>query len=154
MSHDPTYVKAEIDANPAWKLAWRLSEVDNDNAPIGWSRYIPLASWLFITFDMTEKPEPLPGETERMTCQCCQGADRLTAQVRGVELCDECASFMRSRLQTADSQSTAAHALIAQWRSDASAHDGENYVLNDGARYGTRHCADQLEALLTPQEAR
>jgi hypothetical protein len=52
---DPTYVKAEIDANPTWKLAWRLSEVDNDEAPIGWSRYIPLAGWLLRTFEMQER---------------------------------------------------------------------------------------------------
>jgi hypothetical protein len=41
--NDPTYVKQEIDANPTWKLAWRLSELDNDDAPIGWGRYITIA---------------------------------------------------------------------------------------------------------------
>jgi hypothetical protein len=51
---DPTYVKAEIEANPEWYLAWRLSEVDNDNAPIGWFRYISLAKWLLSTFEMKE----------------------------------------------------------------------------------------------------
>lgn len=55
---DRTYVRAEIDANPTWRLAWRLSEVDNDNAPIGWSRYIPLARWLLSTFRMQERPKP------------------------------------------------------------------------------------------------
>jgi hypothetical protein len=54
---DPTYVQAEIDANPEWKLAHRLSEVDNDNAPIGWYRYAPLARWLLRTFDMKEKSD-------------------------------------------------------------------------------------------------
>lgn len=43
---DPTYVTAAIDANPAWRLAFRLSEIDNDNAPIGWGDYITLANWL------------------------------------------------------------------------------------------------------------
>jgi len=52
---DPTYVRAQIDANPVWKLAFRLSEVDNDNAPIGWSRYTHIARWLIETFEMTEK---------------------------------------------------------------------------------------------------
>lgn len=56
--NDPTYVQAEIDANPIWALAHRLSEIDNDNAPIGWSRYIPIARWLLNTFDMTERPKP------------------------------------------------------------------------------------------------
>lgn len=37
---DPTYVKAEIDAKPEWKEAFRLSELYNDNAPIGWSQCI------------------------------------------------------------------------------------------------------------------
>jgi hypothetical protein len=41
---DPTYVKSEIDANPTWKLAFELSEIDNDNAPIGWFKYIHLAN--------------------------------------------------------------------------------------------------------------
>jgi len=52
---DPTYVKAQIDADPVWQLAFRLSEVDNDNAPIGWFRYTPLARWLLETFDLKEK---------------------------------------------------------------------------------------------------
>ena len=57
---DPTYVRAEIDARPEWKLAFRLSEVDNDHAPIGWARYITLAFYLLKTFDMTERPAALP----------------------------------------------------------------------------------------------
>ena len=64
MHNDPTYVRAQIDANPAWRLAWRLSEVDNDNAPIGWSRYIGLASWLLQTFTMIEKA---PGQGDERT---------------------------------------------------------------------------------------
>ena len=27
-------------------------------------------------------------------CACCRNADRITAPVRGVELCDECAAFL------------------------------------------------------------
>lgn len=38
--NDPTYNKPDIDDNPVWKLAFLLSELDNDNAPIGWSEYI------------------------------------------------------------------------------------------------------------------
>jgi hypothetical protein len=52
---DPTYVTAEIQANPVWAFAFRLSEIDNDNAPLGWSRYLPLARWLLATFEMTER---------------------------------------------------------------------------------------------------
>ena len=40
---DPTYVKEEIDANPEWRLAFLLSELMNDDAPIGWSKYISVA---------------------------------------------------------------------------------------------------------------
>jgi hypothetical protein len=40
---DPTYVREEIDANPIWKLAFKLSELENDEAPIGWGEYIPKA---------------------------------------------------------------------------------------------------------------
>jgi len=49
---DPTYVKAEIDANPVWKLAWWMSEIDNDNAPIGWARYISLARAVIDRFQV------------------------------------------------------------------------------------------------------
>lgn len=60
---DPTYITGQINANPVWKLAFRLSEVDNDNAPIGWGRYIAIASWLLATYEMTPKAtntEPPP----------------------------------------------------------------------------------------------
>ncbi len=41
---DPTYDTAVIDANPEWRLAFWMSELDNDNAPLGWFRgYINLA---------------------------------------------------------------------------------------------------------------
>lgn len=53
---DPTYVQAEIAANPIWALAFRLSEVDNDNAPIGWFRYVPMARWLLDNYTMTPAP--------------------------------------------------------------------------------------------------
>ena len=39
---DPTYVRAEIDAKPEWRDAFRFSELYNDNAPIGWGRCIGL----------------------------------------------------------------------------------------------------------------
>lgn len=48
---DPTYVMAEINANPIWKFAFELSEIDNDTAPIGWYRYVTLATWILLKFD-------------------------------------------------------------------------------------------------------
>lgn len=41
--NDPTYTKDVIDANNIWKLAFKFSEIANDNAPLGWSHYIPIA---------------------------------------------------------------------------------------------------------------
>jgi len=55
MGNDPTYVKKDIEADPVWKLAHWMSEIDNDMAPIGWSRYIPLASSILQKFDLIEK---------------------------------------------------------------------------------------------------
>lgn len=55
MANDPTYVKAEIDANPVWELAFALSEIENDNAPIGWGRYISTASCLLANYDIKRK---------------------------------------------------------------------------------------------------
>lgn len=55
LTQDPTWVKADIDANPIWKLAWEMSEVDNDNAPIGWGTYIPLARWVLDNYVRNER---------------------------------------------------------------------------------------------------
>lgn len=55
--NDPTYVTEEIDKNPEWKLAFYLSEVDNDNAPLGWFHYVPMAKYLLSAFDITPKDE-------------------------------------------------------------------------------------------------
>ncbi len=52
---DPTYVKAEIEANAKWHLAWTLSEIQNDGAPIGWSKYIWVAECLLAAFDIKAK---------------------------------------------------------------------------------------------------
>jgi hypothetical protein len=52
---DPTYVKAEIEKNPVWHLAWVLSEIQNDSAPIGWSKYVWVAECLLGSFDMKPK---------------------------------------------------------------------------------------------------
>lgn len=41
---DPTYDRKEIDTNYEWKIAFLLSEIYNDDAPIGWSKYIPAAT--------------------------------------------------------------------------------------------------------------
>ena len=49
---DPTYNKEDIDNNPVWKLAFWLSEIDNDNAPIGWSKYINIAKYLIQKFNI------------------------------------------------------------------------------------------------------
>lgn len=40
---DPTYDKKEIEKNPIWAVAFIISECLNDNAPLGWSKYIWIA---------------------------------------------------------------------------------------------------------------
>lgn len=58
---DPTYNKAEIERNPAWHLAFVLSEIRNASAPIGWGEYIGTANELLAVFDITPKrPNPVP----------------------------------------------------------------------------------------------
>lgn len=54
--NDPTYVRSVIDADPAWRLAFWMSEVDNDAAPLGWGRYIPMARALLSRYTIEEKP--------------------------------------------------------------------------------------------------
>lgn len=55
---DPTYSKAEIEANPAWHIAWVLSEIRNDSAPLGWGSYIATAECLLDTFEIKPKRQP------------------------------------------------------------------------------------------------
>jgi hypothetical protein len=52
---DPTYVRSEIDANPEWELAFTISEIENDNAPIGWGRYITKARNLLAIYNIKRK---------------------------------------------------------------------------------------------------
>lgn len=55
MLNDPTYQKDLIETNPTWELAFTISEIENDNAPIGWCKYIPLAECLLYNYDITKK---------------------------------------------------------------------------------------------------
>lgn len=73
---DPTYNTEEINKNPVWKKAFELSEQKNDNAPIGWSLYIPEAE------KALEGACSLCGETEselndvnldEVPCKICDG---------------------------------------------------------------------------------
>jgi hypothetical protein len=41
--------------NPVWDVAWTLSEILNDNAPIGWSRYISTAELLLAKYTIKSK---------------------------------------------------------------------------------------------------
>lgn len=52
---DPTYDREVIDANPVWRVAFALSEIQNDGAPLGWGRYIVIAECLLSVFDITPK---------------------------------------------------------------------------------------------------
>ena len=52
---DPTYIREEIRANPVWDLAFVLSEIQNDGAPIGWGRYIGAAECLLAHYDIKPK---------------------------------------------------------------------------------------------------
>lgn len=56
---DPTYVRSEIDAKPEWELAFALSEIMNDNAPIGWGEFIFAAKCLLANYNIERKAEIL-----------------------------------------------------------------------------------------------
>jgi hypothetical protein len=53
---DPTYNNEAIAKNPVWQLAFDLSEIHNDAAPIGWGRYIFVAECLLSLYEMRRKP--------------------------------------------------------------------------------------------------
>jgi len=48
---DPTYDKNEIQKNKTWRVAFILSELYNNSAPLGWSRYIPDANVILASLD-------------------------------------------------------------------------------------------------------
>ena len=53
--NDPTYNTEQINNDPVWRVAFVLSEIMNDNAPIGWSKYIFVAKCLLSTFEIRPK---------------------------------------------------------------------------------------------------
>lgn len=53
--YDPTYAIDEIRERPEWELAWTLSEIMNDNSPIGWSQYIWIAELLLRKYTIKIK---------------------------------------------------------------------------------------------------
>lgn len=55
MHTDPTYETDKIKANPAWEMAFTMSELENDNAPIGWGKYIPMAEALHQKYEIKRK---------------------------------------------------------------------------------------------------
>lgn len=75
MALDPTYVKTEIAANPEWDLAWVLSEIMNDNAPIGWGKYIWVATCLLGAFEIKRKSKECFCGTELEAGLCPNGHD-------------------------------------------------------------------------------
>ena len=52
---DPTYDRETIKANPVWDLAFTMSEIMNDAAPIGWWKYAFAAECLLKHYDITPK---------------------------------------------------------------------------------------------------
>ena len=56
---DPTYNLKDIKENPEWDLAFALSEIRNDGAPLGWGSYIITARCLLSLYDIKPKKTPL-----------------------------------------------------------------------------------------------
>jgi len=52
---DPTYDKEKINTDPIWKLAFLLSEIEDDKALLGWARYITTARCLLDKCDIKYK---------------------------------------------------------------------------------------------------
>lgn len=77
--NDPTYNMQHIKDNPLWCEAFRLSEMYNNNAPIGWSDYIPAARAV---------------ANERR-----EAARKLLAEVKRLEAIDETTRYYSSHAQ-------------------------------------------------------
>lgn len=75
---DPTYNKTEINGREEWSLAFKISEHLNDNAPLGWSRYIPVAVAILRETRQMTTPEAIALlEREHVPDKClyCSAAD-------------------------------------------------------------------------------
>jgi hypothetical protein len=55
LGNPPTYDRELIKADPIWDLAFTMSEIMNDNAPIGWHKYIGAAECLLASYDIKRK---------------------------------------------------------------------------------------------------
>jgi hypothetical protein len=64
VSTDPTYVKDEISGKPEWELAFTLSEIMNDNAPIGWGKYVGPAKCLLDSYIIQRKQKAQPQDED------------------------------------------------------------------------------------------
>jgi len=70
---DFTYNTEEISNNPVWQLAFSISETLNDEAPIGWSKYIGVATVLLSNYDIKRKKLPVGCDhsiQENGFCKC------------------------------------------------------------------------------------
>ena len=56
---DPTYDRERIDKNPVWRLAFKLSEMDNEIAPVGWSDYIYKAEHILEEYELKRTSQQL-----------------------------------------------------------------------------------------------
>ena len=73
---DFTYNTEEISNNPVWQLAFSISETLNDEAPIGWSKYIGVATVLLSNYDIKRKK--LPVLTEVLNLLALKLSEKLT----------------------------------------------------------------------------
>lgn len=55
---DPTYEKNRIEGDGTWHIAYILSELVNDNAPIGWGKFIPIAENAVANARKQERSQP------------------------------------------------------------------------------------------------
>lgn len=67
---DPTYVREQIDMNPEWRLAFVLSEIMNDGAPIGWGRYISTAKCLLANHNIEPKARSFQQRVHEWMLKC------------------------------------------------------------------------------------
>lgn len=80
---DATYDRKEIDSDPISKRAFQISEKENDNAPIGWSKYIPRAKIEIENLEVENKKlrERLLKAVDTMEAVCGKVENRGTQRV-------------------------------------------------------------------------
>lgn len=135
MAGDPTYVREQIDADPVWRTAFILSECLNDNAPLGWSKYI----WVAESLQRANAARLAQAERERDELLRLQKAN----EGRVKEIVD---AELLARAERAEQERDALRAWLDSNTSYYNTAESERPVLASVSKRIWYHATDDIES--------